>query len=94
MKKYLLSAVIVALIMSVTSAFGWGPDEVKEDDEMAQAALADFKKKDPKVQRFIDVAVTAGAPADANFYGGMAIFTQAKGGLMYEPSVGGQKFKV
>jgi lipid-binding SYLF domain-containing protein len=40
------------------------------------------------------VAVTAGASTDANFNGGMAIFTQAKGGLMYEASVGGQKFKV
>ena len=40
------------------------------------------------------VAITAGASADANFNGGIAIFTQAKGGLMYEASVGGQKFKV
>jgi lipid-binding SYLF domain-containing protein len=40
------------------------------------------------------VAITAGASADAKFNGGMAIFTQAKGGLMYEASVGGQKFKV
>ena len=34
---------------------------------------------DPDMQRFFD---------------GVAIFTQAKGGLMYEASVGGQKFKV
>ena len=40
------------------------------------------------------VAVTAGASVDAEFNGGMAIFTQAKGGLMYEAAVGGQKFKV
>ena len=40
------------------------------------------------------VAVTAGASADASFKGGMAIFTQAKGGLMYEASVSGQKFKI
>lgn len=40
------------------------------------------------------VAITAGASADAKFNSGMAIFTQAKGGLMYEASVGGQKFKV
>jgi lipid-binding SYLF domain-containing protein len=40
------------------------------------------------------VAITAGASADAEFNGGMAIFTQAKGGLMYEAAVGGQKFKV
>ena len=40
------------------------------------------------------VAITAGASADAEFNEGVAIFTQAKGGLMYEASVGGQKFKV
>jgi hypothetical protein len=40
------------------------------------------------------VAVTLGASADANYSGGVAIFTQAKGGLMYEAAVGGQKFKV
>jgi lipid-binding SYLF domain-containing protein len=40
------------------------------------------------------VAITAGASADAGYSGGVAIFTQAKGGLMYEASVGGQKFKV
>ncbi len=40
------------------------------------------------------VAIKTGASADAAFKGGMAIFTQAKGGLMYEAAVGGQKFKV
>jgi len=38
------------------------------------------------------VAVTAGASADADYDNGVAIFTMAKGGLMYEASVGGQKF--
>jgi lipid-binding SYLF domain-containing protein len=38
------------------------------------------------------VAVTAGASADADYNNGVAIFTLAKGGLMYEASVGGQKF--
>jgi len=38
------------------------------------------------------VAVTAGASADADYDGGLAVFTMAKGGLMYEASVGGQKF--
>ncbi|OOG28111.1 hypothetical protein B1C78_01990 [Thioalkalivibrio denitrificans] len=32
------------------------------------------------------------ARARANYYRGMAVFTVAKGGLMYEASVGGQKF--
>ncbi len=40
------------------------------------------------------VALTAGASADAAYEDGVMIFTMAKGGLMYEASVGGQKFKV
>lgn len=39
------------------------------------------------------VAVTLGASADANYDKGVAIFTNVSGGLMYEASVGGQKFK-
>lgn len=39
------------------------------------------------------VAVTLGASADANYDGGVAVFTIAEGGLMYEASIGGQKFK-
>ncbi len=38
------------------------------------------------------VALTAGASADAGYDHGVAVFTLAKGGLMYEASVGGQKF--
>jgi lipid-binding SYLF domain-containing protein len=39
------------------------------------------------------VALTAGASRDASYNSGVAIFTIAEGGLMYEASVGGQKFK-
>ncbi len=39
------------------------------------------------------VAVRAGASADAAFDSGVAVFTMAKAGLMYEASIGGQKFK-
>jgi lipid-binding SYLF domain-containing protein len=39
------------------------------------------------------VAVTAGASADANYDGGVAVFTHVSGGLMYEATVSGQKFK-
>lgn len=39
------------------------------------------------------VAVTLGASADANYDGGVAVFTQVSGGLMYEATVSGQKFK-
>ncbi len=38
------------------------------------------------------VAVTAGASANVKYANGVMIFTQQKGGLMYEASVGGQKF--
>jgi len=39
------------------------------------------------------VAVTAGASADAGYNHGVVVFTMAKGGLMYEASLAGQKFK-
>jgi len=39
------------------------------------------------------VAVTAGASFDVDYRDGILIFTHAKGGLMYEATVGGQKFK-
>ena len=38
------------------------------------------------------IAVTARASADLAYRNGVAIVTMAKGGLMYEASVGGQKF--
>jgi lipid-binding SYLF domain-containing protein len=39
------------------------------------------------------VAITLGASADASYDSGVAVFTLAEGGLMFEASVGGQKFK-
>ena len=39
------------------------------------------------------VAATKGASANAKYTNGIMIYTQQKGGLMYEASVGGQKFK-
>jgi len=38
------------------------------------------------------VAITAGASADANYDSGVAIFTVAGGGFMFEGTVGGQRF--
>lgn len=35
---------------------------------------------------------SAGAQAKIDYHKGMAVFTRAKGGLMYEASIGGQKF--
>lgn len=38
------------------------------------------------------VAATKGASANVKYSDGVMIFTQQKGGLMYEASIGGQKF--
>jgi lipid-binding SYLF domain-containing protein len=38
------------------------------------------------------VAATAGASTNVKYRDGVMVFTQEKGGLMYEASVGGQKF--
>jgi hypothetical protein len=39
------------------------------------------------------IALKSGVSADAKYRDGMAVFTMGLGGLMYEASVGGQKFK-
>lgn len=39
------------------------------------------------------VAVTEGAAANIPYKNGVAVFTMTKGGLMYEATLGGQKFK-
>ena len=59
-----------------------------------KTAMDDFKNGNFELgAQASAVAVTAGASADAGYNHGVAIFTLAKGGLMYEASVGGQKFK-
>ena len=40
------------------------------------------------------VALKEGVSADAEYRDGVLVFTMAIGGLMYEASIGGQKFKV
>ena len=40
------------------------------------------------------VALTSGASADAAYKDGLLVVTMSIGGLMYEASLGGQKFKV
>lgn len=57
------------------------------------SALASFKAgKVAFAAQASAVAATAGASADAAYEGGVAVFTMAKGGLMYEASIGGQGF--
>lgn len=58
-----------------------------------QAALDRFTKGQFELgAQASAVAVTAGAAANVDYSEGVAIFTMTKGGLMYEASVGGQKF--
>lgn len=56
-------------------------------------ALDNFKRGRLKLDAQASaVALTARASADLAYRNGVAIVTMAKGGLMYEASVGGQKF--
>lgn len=57
------------------------------------SSLSDFKKGNfALAAQASAVALSAGAAATAKYEKGVAIFTATKGGLMYEASVGGQKF--
>jgi lipid-binding SYLF domain-containing protein len=57
------------------------------------AALANFKQGKLKLDAQASaIALTARASADLGYRKGVAIVTMAKGGLMYEASVGGLKF--
>ena len=84
----------VVTLTQLTIGFQWGGQAYSEflffkDD----VALQDFKRGNYELgAQASAVAVTAGASADADYSGGIAIFTQTKGGLMYEATVGGQKF--
>jgi lipid-binding SYLF domain-containing protein len=58
-----------------------------------KTALDDFTRGNFEMSAQVSaVALTAGASADLAYNGGVAVVTATKGGLMYEASVGGQKF--
>ena len=58
-----------------------------------QAALDRFKQNKFEFDAQASaVAATVGASANVKYRNGVMVFTQEKGGLMYEASVGGQKF--
>ncbi len=58
-----------------------------------KTALDDFTRGNFEMGAQVSaVALTAGASADLAYSGGVAVVTATKGGLMYEASVGGQKF--
>ena len=59
-----------------------------------KTSLDNFKKGNFEFSAQVSaVAVKAGASANAKYEHGIMVLTMAKGGLMYEASVGGQKFK-
>ncbi|MBI5857202.1 MAG: hypothetical protein HZB42_06095 [Sphingobacteriales bacterium] len=84
----------MAKMTQVTIGFQWGGQAYRE--------VIFFETKDD-LDRFKEnrlelsaqasaVAATAGASANVKYKNGVMIFTQTKGGLMYEASIGGQKF--
>lgn len=89
-----VTAIITLSQLSI--GFQWGGQAYSEFLFFQDTpTLSNFKKGNYELgAQASAVAVTAGVSADAAFVNGMAIFTQAKGGLMYEAAVGGQKFKV
>lgn len=59
-----------------------------------EKALQDFKDGNVEFSAQVSaVAAAEGASANAKYKLGVAVFTLARGGLMYEASLGGQKFK-
>jgi len=60
----------------------------------SQAALDRFKQNKFEFDAQASaVAANVGASANVKYREGVMVFTQEKGGLMYEASVGGQKFE-
>jgi lipid-binding SYLF domain-containing protein len=81
-------------LMQVTIGFQLGGQAYSEIIFFqTEKALADFKGGQFALAAEASaVALSSGASANAKYQQGVAIFTSSKGGLMYEASVGGQKF--
>jgi len=79
----------------VSVGFQWGGQAFSEIIfcENAESYNRFVESKAEFAAQVSAVALTAGASADAAYRDGVAVFTQAIGGLMYQASVGGQKFK-
>jgi len=84
-----------ARLSQLSIGFQWGGQSYIEIIFFEnQEAMDDFKSNDLKFSAQASVvAIDQGASANAAYEEGVAIFTLAKGGLMYEASVAGQKFK-
>jgi lipid-binding SYLF domain-containing protein len=85
----------MAKMTQVTIGFQWGGQAYREVIFFeTKIALDHFKADNLEfAAQASAVAATAGAAANAKYKNGVMIFSQVKGGLMYEASVGGQKFK-
>ena len=85
----------MAKMKQLTIGFQWGGQAYREVIFFEnQAAINRFKENKFEFSAQASaVAVTAGASANAKYKDGVMIFTQTKGGLMYEASIGGQKFE-
>ncbi len=88
------SVVGMAKMKQVTVGFQFGGQAYREVIFFEnKAALDRFKSDNFEFSAQASaVAATAGASANAKYRDGVMVFTQAKGGLMYEATVGGQKF--
>jgi lipid-binding SYLF domain-containing protein len=88
------TAVGKAKMKQVTVGFQFGGQAYREVIFFeSQAALDQFKGGNFELSAQASaVAATKGASADVKYRNGIMVFTQEKGGLMYEASVGGQKF--
>jgi lipid-binding SYLF domain-containing protein len=84
-----------ASMKQVSVGFQWGGQAYREVIFFdSKDALDRFKASKYEFSAQVSaVAATAGASANVKYRDGVAVFTQQKGGLMYEASIGGQKFK-
>jgi len=84
-----------AKMTQLTVGLQWGGQAYSEVLFFKNAeALESFKKSELEFSgQASAVAITKGASADIAYENGVAVYTITKAGLMYEASLGGQKFK-
>jgi lipid-binding SYLF domain-containing protein len=89
--------VLIGMASMTQASFGfqWGGQAYREVIFFeTEADLNRFKENKIEFSgQASAVAVTKGAAANIKYKDGVMIFSQTKAGLMYEASVGGQKFK-
>ena len=84
-----------AKMTQVTVGFQWGGQAFSEVIFFKDyAALESFRKGELEFAGQVSaVALTKGASADIAYENGVAVYTLSKAGLVYEATLGGQKFK-